>query len=70
MILVRRMAHFCYHGTMALIDTLYDILSGVGGTLFGVALTTAINYRRNKRITTLLADTQSRVASLASENNR
>ena len=55
---------------MAIIDTLYDIISGIGGTLFGVAVTTLINRKRNRRLSAAISDTQSKVDSLGAENSR
>ena len=55
---------------MAFIDTLYDILSGIGGTLFGVAVTTAVNWKRNRRLSRGIVDMQGKMDAMASENQR
>lgn len=55
---------------MAIIDTLYDILSGIGGTLFGVAVTTLINRRRNRRLNDGIIATQKKLDVMSAENQR
>ncbi len=55
---------------MSLVDTLYDILSGVGGTLFGVAITTAVNWKRNRRLSRGITETQTKLDAMATENKR
>ena len=55
---------------MAFIDTLYDIISGIGGTLFGVAVTTLVNWKRNKRLSRGIVDTQNKLDAMARENER
>lgn len=55
---------------MSLVDTLYDILSGIGGTLFGVAVTTAVNWKRNRRLSRSMTDTQTKLDAMAAENRR
>ena len=55
---------------MAIIDTLYDIISGIGGTLVGVAVTTLVNWKRNKRLSRGVVETQAKLDAMARENER
>ncbi len=55
---------------MAIIDTLYDIISGIGGTLFGVAVTTLVNRKRNRRLSDGVALTQRKLDAMNVENQR
>lgn len=55
---------------MSLVDTLYDVISGIGGTLFGVAVTTLINRRRNRKMSDMLAMNQKKIDALGVENER
>lgn len=55
---------------MTLIDTLYDVISGIGGTLFGVLVTTLVNRRRNRRMNDLLESTRAQVQDISLENAR
>lgn len=55
---------------MSLIDTLYDVLSGVGGTLFGAAVTYAINFRRNRRLMQDADTARKIVEKMQRENER
>ena len=55
---------------MSLIDTLYDVLSGVGGTLFGATVTYAINYRRNRRMMADIEDARATIEKMQRENER
>ncbi len=61
------MWHNCH---MSLVDTLYDVISGIGGTLFGIAVTTLINLRRNRRMSDMLATNQKKIDALGAENER
>lgn len=55
---------------MSIIDTLYDIISGIGGTLFGVAVTTLVNRKRNRRLSDGVALTQRKLDAMNVENQR
>lgn len=55
---------------MSLVDTLYDILSGIGGTLFGATVTYAINYRRNRRMLADIEDARNTINQMRAENKR
>jgi len=55
---------------MSLVDTLYDVISGIGGTLFGIAVTTLLNLRRNRRMSNMLATNQKKIDALGAENER
>lgn len=55
---------------MSLIDTLYDVLSGIGGTLFGATVTYAINYRRNRRMMAAIEESRTTIEKMQRENER
>lgn len=53
---------------MTLMDTLYDVISGIGGTLFGIAGTTLVNRRRNRHMNDLLESTRAQVQDISLDN--
>lgn len=55
---------------MAITDIVYDIVSGVLGTLFGAAVTLLATARRTRRTNDLLITTQQKVDALSDENIR
>lgn len=55
---------------MTLMDTLYDVISGIGGTLFGIAVTTLVNRRRNRHMNDLLESTRAQVQDISLDNTR
>lgn len=55
---------------MVIADVIYDVVSGVLGTLFGVCMTLLATSGRTRRTNELLATTQKKVDALADENLR
>ena len=55
---------------MVLADVIYDVVSGVLGTIFGVCVTLLATSGRTRRTNNLLTDTQVKVDALAAENLR
>lgn len=59
-----------YYIGMAIIDIVYDVVSGVLGTLFGVAVTLLATSKRTRETNDLLVGTQKKVDALSLENER
>lgn len=57
-----------YNFIMALIDIIYDVVSGIFGTLFGVTVMYIANNKRTKKMNELLLQTRRKVDELAREN--
>ena len=55
---------------MVMADVVYDVVSGVLGTLFGVAVTLLATRRRTRETNDLLTQTQTKLDGLADENAR
>lgn len=51
-------------------DTLYDVISGIGGTLFGITITTLLNWKRNRRLTDMLRLNNQEMNALRLENEK
>ena len=49
-------------------DVIYDIVSGILGTVFGVFMTLIATSGRTRRTNEMLADTQRKLDALADEN--
>ena len=55
---------------MVMMDVIYDVVSGILGTVFGVCMTLLATSGRTKRTEALLTDTQKKLDALADENLR
>ncbi len=55
---------------MVLTDVLYDVVSGVLGTLFGVVVTMLATRRRSRQMNELLTSNRAKLDSMAQENDR
>lgn len=55
---------------MVLTDVLYDVVSGVLGTLFGVIVTMLATRRRSRQMNELLTSNRAKLDSMAQENDR
>ena len=55
---------------MAIIDIVYDVVSGVLGTLFGATVTLLATAGRTRKTNNLLLETQRKVDALSAENER
>ena len=56
--------------TMVMMDVIYDVVSGVIGTVFGVCLTLLATSGRTRRTNDMLTATQRKLDALADENLR
>lgn len=55
---------------MVMTDVIYDVVSGVVGTIFGVVVTLLATARRTRQTNDLLITTQQKVDALGEENIR
>ena len=51
-------------------DVIYDVVSGILGTVFGVCMTLLATSGRTRRTNAMLVDTQRKLDALADENLR